>query len=382
MIKIFAAVLLALCLFSCKSRHHNESALKRSGAMHSGIVKSSSRETWLFTWTDDPSAASNPRRFLEQSLVGVDRQNAQVQGFIEGVQAGYGVYFASDPVMSHSFGNTLVVVKAVAGQDYAFSSDAVVPAHIIRSNAKGIYYMWGGGDPFVGDYAVVVRDKSLLDLNSAFSIGGKTPTGFAFKQPLNVTASTPWQEIIGRYWDVMSFLGTVHDRTHRNLLGDPLPVSKDKKVNDVGILLALFAEFVPPHPYVKQGYDKLFAEPNAAQKIPSCARQMQIALQTENENNYRNRISCSYGVFNNLEKVLSNQSPRPDVSVTEAAEILAATGIIKNPEKFTEWRTLSNELIRSIQSTRDRAQEAVRSLDVLQTHFKSWSLQNWLEQDP
>lgn len=83
-------------------------------------------------------------------------------GEFAGLNAGHGVYFAADPILSRTFGDYLVAVAIPPGTEFAhfdpaFKFDELKTAELMFTQHKGIVFLWNFESP-----AVVLRDMSVL----------------------------------------------------------------------------------------------------------------------------------------------------------------------------------------------------------------------------
>lgn len=239
-------------------------------------------KTLLFTWTYDSSAARDPKGFLRRSLVDIHKQNDALTGFVEGLQAGYGVYFAGDPINSYSFGDTLIAVEATPGQTFTVSKDSEVPVGYIQERTPGLGYYWGGGTDFAGPYAFVARELSAIKIDTAIAMSGKNGTSFRLKKPLRRDANLGWQDALGYVVDVVSLVGRIHEGEEGRAEGDkayykPIIDLATKKLTDQGLLDAIQAEFWHMHPQVEAGWARLF--PNGSRSnsaMPKCSSNLAV----------------------------------------------------------------------------------------------------------
>lgn len=370
-----------LCVAGCKARNFN-SVVQQAAREHATLRIPDTRETWLFTWTFDPRAKAEPRNFLDQGLVGGAQANRNYTEEVEGAQMGYGIYFAGDPVQSYSFGNTLVAVKATRGIDVGFQNSREASVPLIQSPLKGIFYLWGGGSPFVGEYAFVARDAAVLQLDTARSFGGKTPVRFAKKARFVVGENTTWANAVDHFADVMSFLGAIAEGENGRPEGPdayyPVLIDDAGRLNRAGVMNAIEAEFYHGHPHVLKAYDDLLGPELRSPKLPYCTREMAEA----NSRARHFKTPCSLSIFQQIRNAMKewDTSNNPNlIGLAEAAVILKAASYL--PESAAPASFLALAAALEEQFDKDgglaRAQEGVEAYRLLNSEFRAWSLQNW-----
>ena len=365
--------------FACKSSIQDTELLQV--APLKSINRSSKTKTLLFTWTRNPLAKENPKEFLRLGIQGAHQANQNLDGFQEGLQAGNGIYFASDPIHSYSFGNILVVVEASPDVELGFSEDSKVPLSTIKQRTPGLFYQWNSG--FVGEYAFVVRDEKAIQLETAYSLAGNIPVPFKDKAPFKAPASGDWKEAFKYVQDVTSFVSDVNEGESGRKLGShaytrPLINLETQKLNPQGVLAAIRAEFWHFHPSVKRGWSKLY--PNGSlvnNQLPNCNKNLSLG----NDRVKAYKFGCASDVLRTLNRFLEGDDWR-GVSLSEAFWILQASEhISKEATLPADWGGL-NQLVQdqfANSGALNRANDAIVAYQILLSHFQKWSLQNWIK---
>ncbi|MEI8027909.1 MAG: hypothetical protein WCI18_16280 [Pseudomonadota bacterium] len=378
--KLLLLLTTAVMTFACKSNVQDAELLQVAPVK--SISRSSKTKTLLFTWTSNPLAKVNPKEFLRLGLQGAHEANQKLQDFQEGLQAGNGVYFASDPIHSYSFGNILVVVEAGPDVELGFSEDSIVPLAIIKQRTPGLFYRWNSG--FVGDYAFVARDQKAIKLDTAFSMAGNSPLPFKDKAPFKTPASGDWKDAFKYVEDVTSFVNAINEgeadrKQGEKVFSKPLFTLETQKLNPHGVLAAIEAEFWHLHPNVKRGWNKLY--PNGSlvnDQLPHCNKNLSVG----NDKVKATKFGCAADVIRTLNRFLEGSDWR-GVSISEAFLILQASEhISKEATMPSDWAGL-NQLIQdqfASSGALNRANDAVAAYQVLLNHFKAWSLQNWINE--
>lgn len=175
--KIFISAVLAFSFVSCKTRSfHSEVA--SSGARVAGTewesdgkVEVGNKVTYVYHWTNDPSAKQQPLKYLERTLTNVKSLNSKIEDVVSAnLMGGHGIYTASDPLVSKEYGNTLIVIPILLNAGGIINAETVMQGEFkptvkfsqIKSDAPAIVYGWMG----YFNRAMVIRDLSIVDKNN------------------------------------------------------------------------------------------------------------------------------------------------------------------------------------------------------------------------
>lgn len=168
-------VTMAFVLLSagCKHRAYNQSAITASEKFKAFVegkpIKTPSRVTYMFHWTKNVSALSNPRGYIEGILNEAREKNPQPHANA-GI-GGHGLYLANDPFSSNIYGNVLLVVPIKANNEFKYfaGSGAQQDALIRDMSLYGFVYLFPGmlqtQDHAFVNHAAIVRHEHLIDWN-------------------------------------------------------------------------------------------------------------------------------------------------------------------------------------------------------------------------
>lgn len=176
-VAISVTVLLVTAIVGCKNRAHNDATIQEAISNEwsfaglfqkwddASVVTAPNRVTYAFHYTKSDLPLRSLAKYFEQSVAGIKKQNEVWSGVTQLDDGGAGLYVAADPFLSKGFGDTLVVVALkpnVQAPSTKFE-DANRIAHV-RGNTPLLAYKWGM------QYAMVIRDLSVVDLDKSFAI--------------------------------------------------------------------------------------------------------------------------------------------------------------------------------------------------------------------
>ncbi|WP_413289360.1 hypothetical protein [Bdellovibrio sp. HCB337] len=155
-----------------------------------GVVGITSRETLLYSWTNNPQALSSTAGYIKSEtdfaqgclpqIAKSKRAVPKCEG--NGMTAGPGFYTVDNPFTSHDYGSSVVIVPAIAGdrnvinvQEFSEAGTAVDREDYGNAKHKAIAYIFRASD--FNTNALVVRDLSFLNTQQAQTIP-LNPNGF------------------------------------------------------------------------------------------------------------------------------------------------------------------------------------------------------------
>lgn len=233
-------LVIPLLLLSCKPRAYNEGQSSTSSDSSScevaGLptVGTGSSPSVVFHWTSDPLAETQPETYLQRlteksaaqnrsllcenvnllkqggmNALGVPEDLRRVLG-TEGLNGGYGVYAAADPLSSSRYGNILLAIEVPPNKQATFSVseddmgdlDWGDRAKHVVSNQPAIVYKWGR--TLLTQNALVIRDLAFLKRPDG-KIGIKVyktrrPEVLANQmKPISVSPTTKWEDVVMAY---------------------------------------------------------------------------------------------------------------------------------------------------------------------------------------
>jgi hypothetical protein len=190
-----------------------------------------SQSTWLFSWTGRPSATADPKAHVTGHLAYAQEcvkkiAAAEKAGSFEevagcegnGMAAGPGIYTCDNPFTSHDYGDTLVMMKAKAGDSrVANVSGLLRPADTISRGVTGnpnydaVLYDFRPNE--YGSLALAVRSPAALDLaqTQAFKVPPGARVPFRRHAPFACTETTSLPEVLNRWGDQLDFLALTFD---------------------------------------------------------------------------------------------------------------------------------------------------------------------------
>lgn len=184
--RITIAILIAnVSLLGCK--HNAESNVSSEVAPTrwplGQLVWTPEHTTYVFSWTNNASLKDNYLQEMDRQLAAARVRNAQGNSVdYRSAKAGAGIYGATDPFVSKSFGKYLLIIPIAANQTLTAlggSIDGELYRNIVQSDAPGVVYPWQG---YLQDsngqslgYAVVIRDSSILKPEEIKIIGPVEP---------------------------------------------------------------------------------------------------------------------------------------------------------------------------------------------------------------
>lgn len=220
-----------------------------------------SQATTLFSWTNRPNAAANPKGHVIEQLTrsvdcigkieaaakaGKEEQIPDCEG--NGMIVGPGIYTCDNPFTSHDYGNTLLVLRAKAGEAHvADLRDKLRPADMvdrdITGNRKYGAVVYDFRPTPYGISALALRDARVLDLTQTTSI--KVPAGerksFAAHAPFVCDGATPLAEVLNHWGDQLDFLALTYDPVRANF---GKGFEKSGSLSDAGFVAALASDTV------------------------------------------------------------------------------------------------------------------------------------------
>lgn len=227
----------------------------------SATLTATSQSTWLFSWTNRPSAYENPAGHVASGLAFAEscigKINASVQAdsdqMVKGCEgdrmaAGPGIYACDNPFTSHDYGQTLIVMKTKAGNgsvvnDREWRGPAYVMDRSVVGNAKhsAVLYTFRGSDSSY--LALAVRKPDLLDLDETYAV--KVPSGepkeFRAHDPFPCTPQSNLKDVLTRWGDQLDFMSLTFNSFH-----DPSGNNFEKKgeLSEEGMIAAIASDLV------------------------------------------------------------------------------------------------------------------------------------------
>ncbi|MGZ3711652.1 MAG: hypothetical protein ACXVBE_07840, partial [Bdellovibrionota bacterium] len=223
--------------------------------------QATSQSTWLFSWTNNPSALSDPAGNVESKLAhaqdcvakisaaaraGKDEEITGCEG--NEMAAGPGIYTCDNPFTSHDYGNAVIAMKTKPGnRGVANISGLLRPADTIdrsvsgNSNYAAILYDFRATDR--GGYALAVRDLNILDQSQTTAF--KVPSGdyqeFHSHSPFACNSQSSVKDVLSHWGDQLDFLSLTYD-----FFRDPSGANfeKNSQLNEAGLMAALASNIV------------------------------------------------------------------------------------------------------------------------------------------
>lgn len=136
-----------------------------------GRVETGPATTYVYHWTYNQRAKSDPLKYLQDEVANASLRNAKIESVSSGeAMAGFGIYAASDPFVAKDYGNILLQIPVLANAQGIENAERVdqgsekpqVKFALIKSAAPAIVYEWLGAF----NRAVVIRSLSVVDVSA------------------------------------------------------------------------------------------------------------------------------------------------------------------------------------------------------------------------
>jgi hypothetical protein len=216
-----------LILASCTSvkieSESHTSPARKSSSEESPALRT--MDTVLYNWSDSTGVKNNPSKFIDTKLKNVQecfgkisKQPYPVDGCEgNGFKAGPGLYFCDNPFTSHDYGNTVLIVRAIAGQtnfaNYISEGWGSATGGVDRELYGDPAYTSVLYDFRTSDFntkALAVRNASVLDPRVySVQIGSKGFAPFKDHASFACTEKTSLVTILENWGDHMEFMSKV-----------------------------------------------------------------------------------------------------------------------------------------------------------------------------
>ena len=209
----------------------------------------SSKATYLYNWTNNPKAFENTNDYVSDQLSRAEACLTAGKGCIgEQLYAGPGLYTVDNPFTSYDYGNTVVIVQALAGQTNYHSAEPVDSADrgldlslIKNKNYSAILYNFKFSD--FNTKALVVRKRDILN-NKYVEAVRIAPAGFkkfADHEAYQCNSESTPADVMRNWGDHNSFMAITflnfNDLTRANFINNG-------QINQMAYLAAMASDVV------------------------------------------------------------------------------------------------------------------------------------------
>jgi hypothetical protein len=293
-----------------------------------------------FSWTNDPTLTnSNVLEKINRMFEAAAKNNKLQSVRTSDLEMGAGLYMASDPIASKSFGRKLIMAPLrtdIQKNVALFRDDMENWSNLVQDlSLPGIFYSFGGIE-FVpgGGNAIVVRKSGVLDESGLSVVDLSASIGkpwFQLPPPANATGANT-EKILLAYGGNLD----IFDRWNEAPLiftGKP-----ERPISNFGILLGIRSQLSSLSSALKQ---KIMALKDNAQ-CGVCMERLNFGFNLPRLNTDENRINLlKDDLFDRVIWEFHNKNDR-FLSGSEEITIKQAMLILKTMEIFTEEKTPAN----------------------------------------
>ncbi len=358
-------VLAGIMSVGCKSRSYNSSdaksffisassCLAQNADKSFPLIASPNRTTVTYHWTSRSAAETTPGAIdmVKSYLTKIASEPIEK----DSNAFGPGLYVASDPSTSMSYGDILLVVPLRPNCQFGFSkavgADSTIDESMVKSKLPGIVYSFGGED----NRALVIRTISAIDVDKIESISTRKTQKVSLSEiPLMpITGKVRLTDAIRHYGKHFpAFLLTSSNDSAMSALMQKMRTTNGG-VSDFGVMMIKSLELSGSLDRMTIPLQEALKTTTGKDLFPWCFKT--VADETSHASSTNSSLifgRCLQTAWSNALKLIfpdsGAQNPEDKMSATETNRTLVLAGFLpKNWTASTSLEHSGNEVLRRV----------------------------------